>query len=137
MTVERYEIKLPSHRVGAVDLANAPDQVARLVMISSALRKLGASPITKHTFVLPAEDQCSVSDLQGVLGDLFRDGDQMLVVGNSEQGFTTTALICVDKQEGVSVRQPLLGQGNGNGNPSAGHDPSSHSNIPKTAINRA
>ena len=129
MTVERYEIKLPSHCVGAVDLADAPDQVARLAMISSALRNLGASPITTRTFALPAEDRCSVADLQGVLRDLFRDGDQMLMVGDSGLGFTTTALICTDKQEGITVRQPSLGQENSNGNPPSDHAPLSRSSV--------
>ena len=93
MSVERYEIKLPSQRVAAVDLADAPDQVARFTVIANALRQLGASPITKRTFVLPAADQCSIADLQNVLGELFRGGDQLLVVGDSGQGITGTALV--------------------------------------------
>ena len=117
MSVERYEIKLASQRVAAVDLADAPDEAARFAVISNALRQLGASPITKRTFVLPAADKCSIADLQNILGDLFRSGDQMLVVGDFGHGITGTALVCPNTTEGVSVRKPPAGQGNDNGNP--------------------
>jgi hypothetical protein len=122
MSVERYEIKLPSQRVAAVDLADAPDQSARFAVISNALRQLGASPITKRTFVLPAADKCSIADLQNMLADVFRGGDQMLVVGDFGQGIIGTALVCPNTTEGVSVRRPPPGQGNDNGDACSKYD---------------
>jgi hypothetical protein len=117
MSVERYEIKLSSQRVAAVDLADSPDHGARFTAIANALRRLGASSITNHTFVLPAADVCSIADLQSVLNDLFIGGDQMLVVGDVGQGIAGTALICADTKEGVSVRKspPGLGIDGGDG----------------------
>jgi hypothetical protein len=76
-------------------------------LIANALRQLGASPITKRTFVLPAAEKCSIADLQRVLVEIFNGGDQVLVIGDSGRGMTGTALICVDTNEGVSVRNAL------------------------------
>jgi hypothetical protein len=109
MSLERYEIKIPSQRVAFVDLADAADQDVRFAAIVKALRRLGASPITKHTFVLPAEDSCSIAELEIVLAELTRGGDQILVFANLGQRVTVTALICANTKEGISVRRPEAG----------------------------
>jgi hypothetical protein len=137
MSVERYEIKLPSQRVAAVDLADSPDQFARFTVIANALRQLGASPITKRTFVLPAADECSIANLQKVLGELFSGGDQMLVIGDSGRGITGTALICANTIEAVSVRKSPPEQENENGNASSEHSPLSNSGVSNAFIKNA
>ncbi len=119
----------PRNHWWLVEMASRPGG-----FIANALRQLGASPITQRTFVLPSADKCSIADLQRVLGELFSGGDQMLVVGDSAQGFAVTALICANTNERVSVRKSPLGQENDNGDPCSRYDPLSNSGVARASI---
>jgi hypothetical protein len=134
MSIERYEVKLPSQRIAAIDLADTTDQVARLAVIGGALRKLGASPITKRTFVLPAPDRCSTADLQGILGELFRAGDRMLVFASTMREMTATALICANTHEGVTVRKSVTATEDDQGDASSHYNCSPSSVFARAAI---
>jgi hypothetical protein len=101
--LEQYQIQLGKDGIAIVDPAESADCECRLKAIGRALQDAGALPVTRHSFVLPNGGRWTVPILSGLLQDLVRAGDQVLIVTDSGKGIIGTALVCPNVVEGITL----------------------------------
>jgi hypothetical protein len=91
MNIDRYRIELSSYGVIIIELVDEINRREHLVKIASSMKALGASPLTRHSYVLPADGRCSISVIEEMLRDILDEEDQVVLVTKSDQDMIATA----------------------------------------------